>query len=316
MSSVFRNTLYDRRMIYPFSKIVILYNPNSTGASEKNASDLKDKITVLRKGVAVSLKQTEYAGHAEVIGEEYAQKDDAVLIVSSSGDGGYNELINGVMKHTTEKVTVCVLPSGNANDHHRSTGNDDVAAMIAAGNTTTIDVIRVAGMSDGKRWQRYAHSYVGAGLTAYIGKKLTEAKLNPINEKWLVVKYLLKFNHVSLKFAESSRWRRYSSIVYGNINQMSKVIKLSSDSRTDDGKMEVYETRSKSTLKLIAMFIRASVVGFTPNHVVKKSTLWSLRPLAIQCDGEAFMLDAQEMITLTVVPDAVRTIAASEVKRP
>ena len=292
-----------------FKDIIIIYNPVSTGNSQANAEKLKSELVPRMKTTSIRLFATEYAGHAEKIGKEYAKHDNA-LLVSSSGDGGYNELVNGVLSAKEPKVTVCVLPSGNANDHYHATGENNLVETIVESKTTLIDVLKVEGTQQDKVWLRYAHSYIGVGITAYVGKKLTEAKLNPINEKWLTVKYLLKFGHVSLKVTSwgQQKFRRYSSLVIGNINRMSKVIKLDADTSLIDGKFEVYTIRTRSPLGLIKALIAASAVGAKLIERTEKIEFISKNDFEIQCDGEVFKVRGSKKCVVSAMRQSLRTV--------
>ncbi len=292
-------------MSYPFREIIIIYNPNSTGPSKKNALDLQKELKAkLSKTVRVITKGTKDAGHAEEIGAGYAKKDSKTLLVSSSGDGGYNELVNGVLQHKTNHVTVAVMPSGNANDHHHATATDDLGARIIAGKTHKIDVIGVNATKEGKPWKHYAHSYVGLGMTAYIGEKLTKADLNPWNEKWMVIKYMLKFSHVTLKLGDAEQWKRYSNVIFGNIDRMSKVIKLSDKTELSDGKFEVY---SSTTGELLSYLLKGVSVGLEAKHRASSFKVTAKRSYQIQLDGEVFNIDSGK-IHLKSVKNLLRTL--------
>lgn len=296
-------------MAYPFTEIIILYNPNSTGPSEDNAKGLKEDLTgKLPKSVSLKVKATKRPGHAEEIGAEYAKQDSRALLVSSSGDGGYNELINGVLQHDTKHVAVAVLPSGNANDHHHATADDDLIDRIVAGKTTLMDVLEVTATKDGQPWTRYAHSYVGIGLTAYIGEKLTEAELNPINEKWLVAKYLLKFGHVTLKLDDAKQWRHYCSVVIANIDRMSKRVQLSNSASMTDGKAEVYVLRSRSVWGILKYLIRGATAGLTPWKRTKELCIDMKHDYEIQLDGE-IALDQKVKVTVRAQSRKLLTVA-------
>ena len=162
-----------------FHTAIVIFNPNSTGNSESNAREFARRLEKANTNVSVDVIATEYAGHAEKIASEHAG-DAKTLIVSSSGDGGYNEVINGVLK-SNGKCAVAVLPSGNANDHYNALASDDLVANIKRGKTREIEAIKIESRVDGKTWQRYAHSYVGFGITPKIGKELTIRKLNAFN---------------------------------------------------------------------------------------------------------------------------------------
>lgn len=296
-------------MSYPFTAIVIIFNPNSTGDSMSNAKKLqKALIRSLPKKVSITLIATERAAHAEEIALDVAIKNKRVLIVSSSGDGGYNEVLNGLLKANNPHAAAVVLPSGNANDHHEAISLRSLEDKIRHPRIEAIDAIKVAAMKDGKSFTRYAHSYVGVGLTAYIGKKLTEATLNPVNEKWLVLKYLLLFKGVTLKVEPDLRWHRYSSIVFGNISRMSKIIKLAPESHYDDGKIEVYELRTKSFIGTTLSLLFGSTFGLRPSAQLQRLSFRARRPVQVQFDGEVIQLDARDRITVSVDRSSFKTL--------
>lgn len=295
-------------MTYPFSEIIIIYNPVSTGDSRANAQSLQQKLDKRLVHTTVSLLATKHAGHAEEIARRYAAQKD-VLLVSSSGDGGYNDLVNGLLSVKDAQATVCVLPSGNANDHAVATTDTPLEERIITGKTISIDLIKLQAVQNGKTFVRYAHSYIGFGLTAYIGDKLTQADLNPVNEKWLVLRYMLKFRHVTLRLPIEGSWRRYSSVIIANIDRMSKVIQLDAAASVVDGKVELYVHRSRTRMSLIMKLLRAAVVGMdTERNIVSLSTVSKYR-LKVQCDGEVTLLDKEQPITVEVMSRYLSVIA-------
>lgn len=82
-------------------------------------------------GLAVSLMPTEHAGHATQLSRSAADSGRP-LVVSVGGDGGYNEVVNGVMQAGNDQASTAVLAAGNANDHRRSTAEMPIAVGIAA----------------------------------------------------------------------------------------------------------------------------------------------------------------------------------------
>lgn len=289
----------------PYSKVVIIYNPNSTGSSKANAKKLQQELKE-SLSIPVTLTPTSHAGHGEEIAEKLARSNQRIVLVSSSGDGGYNEVINGVLKISDSKLVTHVLPSGNANDHHHATTKGSSAERIAGAHETAIDVIKVSGTKDGKPWQRYAHSYVGIGLTAYVGKRLTEATLNPLNEKLIVLKYVALFRHVTIRI--QGKKRRYTSLVFGSVDRMSKVLKLRGTKSLGDGKMEVYEIRERNTLQTFLTLIGGSTAGFSPSMRTDLFSFRTVRATEIQLDGEVFKLDADTDVTVTCHKQALKII--------
>ena len=299
---------YTGGMRKAFNEIVVIYNPNSTGDSQKNAEAFADEVKKRLEGQKVTVRKTEYAGHALKIAREYAKSGQNVLIVSSSGDGGYNEVVNcimgaaGVAKH----VAAAVLPSGNANDHHNALGSDDLVGRIQAGKTERIELLKLTSKVKGKAWVRYAHSYIGFGLTPKVGRELTARKLNVFNEKWHVLYHLLKFKHVDLTAGKTVR--RFSSLVFATVNRMSKVVKLASDAAKNDGLMEVYETEYRSPWQLMKVLVKASLKGLSQNDRRASYELVTITPTLVQLDGEVFTLDARADVVISCEKDALLTV--------
>ena len=65
------------------------------------------------------------------------------LLVSVSGDGGYNEVVDGTMQAGNDAAVCAVLPAGNANDHRRATREQPLADAIVTGSVTRIDLLRL-----------------------------------------------------------------------------------------------------------------------------------------------------------------------------
>lgn len=294
-------------MSFTFNEIVIIYNPNSTGNSEHNAKVFKKRLEAKRVKAKLTIISTDHAGHAEEIAERYASGKTNVLIVSSSGDGGYNEVVNGVLKVAHhDNVATAVLPSGNANDHARSVGSGNLLENIVNGKVETIETIKVTSVVEEKPWVRYAHSYVGFGLTPKIGRELTSLKLNVVNEKWHTLYHLLKFKHVDL--TAGGKVRRFSSLIFATVRQMSKVIKLDQGAHKNDGKMEVYETDYKSPIQLINMLFHASLKGMSHTDRRERYDIRTIKPTLIQLDGEVFVLDAESDVTIECEKNVLRTV--------
>lgn len=295
-------------MKYPFDEIVIVYNPNSTGDSEENARMLEEKLANKLPKVTLTVIATEFAGHGEEFGASLARKKHQKLILSSSGDGGYNELINGVLSVGIDSTVVAVIPSGNANDHHHATASDDLVERVARGKSRPIDVLQLQGTSAGKLSTRYAHSYIGVGITPYIARQLNLMDLNPINEKWLVLKYLLRFKSVKLRLEKNVEAHRYASILFANIDRMSKVISLSENAELDDGEMEVYIHTRRSLWGYARTLFKGAVFGINPDRRVTSFWFATTEPLNVQCDGEVLTLDKETEATVKVVAKGLKTL--------
>lgn len=288
-----------------FHTVVIIFNPNSTGDGEANAAALERRILAAAPDMTVITEPTKYAGHALKLAKEYA-KDESTVIVSSSGDGGYNEVVNGVLSVSGAKAAMAVLPSGNANDHYAAVASDDLVKNISKGTSRRIEAIRLESYVGNKKWVRYAHSYVGFGITPKIGKELTIRKLNAFNEKWHTLYQLMRFKHVDI--SDEKTVRRYSSLMFSTIGRMSKIIRLEDSADQHDGKMEVYETEYQSPWQLLGMLLHASLRGLAKSDRVERYRLRTIERTMVQLDGEVFTLDADSDILLSCEKSAIRTV--------
>jgi diacylglycerol kinase (ATP) len=279
-------------------EIYIIYNPVSTGDSQKNARKLYTQLKKrMPKKTIIELIKTEYAGHAEEIAKRIGTKGKKTLIVSSSGDGGYNEVINGALKNPNKTVMTGLIPSGNANDHHRGLTNGQFVEDVVAGRTMKIELLKVNAKINGRRWQRYAHSYIGIGLSPAIGKELTKAKLNFFNEKWLLLKFFFKYTHA--KIIVNREVRSYSSLIFSSVSVMSKVIKLSKNVAPNDGKFQVSSIYHQNKLRVLSWLLIATTRGLEEHATTSRYKFKSIKSLPIQLDGEVFTIDKNTRVTIT-----------------
>src|SRR3954452_18431697 len=148
----------------PFDRIVIIFNPQSTGNAPPSAEQLRTKLARWLTTVPLELCPTRHAGHARELART-AAATGRPLIVSVSGDGGYNEVVDGVMQAGNDQAVCAVRAAGNANDHRRTTAQRPLVDAIAAGEVRRIDLLRLT-VGDGLHARtRYAHSYIGMDLT-------------------------------------------------------------------------------------------------------------------------------------------------------
>lgn len=286
----------------PFSSIIIIYNPNSTGNGKQLATELRTALHAKDKDLPISLKPTKYAGHAEAMAYELAKTDKRPLIISASGDGGYHEVVNGLIRAQREgaKPVAGLLPAGNANDHYTNIHAADTVKAILQHKTQTIDLLKLTSRSNGKPLERFAHSYMGIGLTPKVGKELNKTDLNWFNEIIIVCRVLFFLKPVRISVRGKNR--SYDSLIFSNIDKMSKVLTLSKTASTEDGKFEMTAFRKRHKLKLISTLIHSSTIGLTGSTSLTKYHFKTVKPALMQIDGEITLLDANTEVTITIEP--------------
>jgi diacylglycerol kinase (ATP) len=289
----------------PLRRVVVVLNPNSTGDGPDNARGLRDELAATTPELPVELVETEHAGHAEELARDAVRAEPGTLVVSASGDGGYHEVVNGVI--TAGRGAAAVLPSGNANDHATATQERPLAEAIrdaaTAGVSTRIDLLEVSGAGR----TRVAHSYVGAGITPVAAAALNEHDLDAVKESLLVAKAFWRYRPMTITHDGTDI--DIDSLVFANIDRMGKYAQLSEGSAPDDGKFETLLIPHRGKLRLLAEFLRV----LRGRHEYRsRSTPYEFRthtPMPLQLDGEVFHVDGGSSVTVRCLPLALQTVA-------
>lgn len=291
-----------------YSTIAVIYNPNSTGQSEVLARRFATQMNTRIPGQKVELIKTEYPGHGEELAYKIAVESKTPLIISSSGDGGYCDVVNGVMKAQKEGYAAVtgLLPAGNANDHYNSLHKGDSIKRIRAQDTKKIDVLKISSCSNGKSIERYAHSYIGFGLTPAVGLELNKTKLNAFNEVIIVLRALFTVKPVRLKV--EGKTRAYESIIFSNVDVMSKYLKISRASSVTDGKFEVTTFRRRNKLRLLLILVELSLKGVAEDKKTNEYVLRTTRETLVQTDGEVTALDGNTKTIISIEHEALECI--------
>jgi diacylglycerol kinase family enzyme len=103
-------------------------------------------------------------------------------VVSVSGDGGYNEVVDGVMHADNPEAVCAVMAAGNANDHRRTTREQPLADAIVAGDVRHIDLLRLTTGTGADARTQYAYSYIGMGLTPIVAIDLEKGGKGSLRE--------------------------------------------------------------------------------------------------------------------------------------
>ena len=290
-------------------ELFIIYNPQSTGNSEANAVQLAEQLKAAQDFEAdIHIICSERDGGTEDVAYALAMSAPKALIISSSGDGGYNEVINGALraKHEGADPICGLLPSGNANDHYRNLHSGPIVGQIIKGKHRSIDVLQITGTRDGKPWQRLAHSYIGVGLTPKVGRELNKVQLNRFREAWIVVRTLYKLR--GSRLVVRGRERTYDSLIFSNVGKMSKILNLSDLSKLEDGKFEIIAFPSRTRLQLLWQLVRATTVGLHTERQARSYSFSTIAPTSIQLDGEVYQLDGHSQVKVSLLPRTLKCI--------
>lgn len=285
-------------MAHAFDRVVVVFNPHSTGDALERAEELKSGLAERASELPVELRPTEYAGHAREIAQAEA---GSPLIVSVSGDGGYNEVVDGVMK-AGGTASAAVLAAGNANDHRRVVARRPLLDAIVDGTTERLDVLRLTVDED----VRYAHSYVGLGITPVVALELERGGKGSLREVLTTVRAFSRFHPFTVE-VDGGR-ETFDSLVLANIPEMAKYATIADGARPDDGVFEVVLVRHHSKLRTALTAVRAAVRGLGPQPSVREYEFTTVDPMPAQVDGEVLELGARARVRVDVVPGGLSTV--------
>jgi diacylglycerol kinase (ATP) len=292
--------------VRPFDRIVIVFNPQSTGDAPTSAEELRAELARRLPDVPLELCPTQQAGHAREIAREVA-RTGRPLLVSVSGDGGYNEVVDGVMQAGNEQAVCAVRAAGNANDHRRTTRERPLADAIVAGDVRRIDLLRLTlGRGSGAQ-TRYAHSYIGVGLTPVVAVDLEKGGKGSWREIVSVVRGFARFRPFPIRLEDGLR-RTIDSLLFANISEMAKYATLSEGARPDDGRFEVVTQQRTGKLRVLATALRAATRGLGPQPSTTHYAFTTLAPMPLQLDGELVELDAGTLVAVDIAPRALATV--------
>lgn len=294
-----------------YTAISIIYNPRSTGEGKQLAHELEHKLRDRLPRRKITVLPTRHAGHAEELAYTLAKASKRPLIISVSGDGGYNEVVNGAVRAQLEgaQPTTGLMPAGNANDHFRSLHTYELADAAASGHAQIIDVLKLSYTDNGVLQERYAHSYIGLGFTPQAGNELNKNKhrLNRINEIWLVAKILLFFLR-PVKLNVRGEIRAYDSLIFSNVSKLGKILTISNVADASDGKFEIIAFRRRNRLRLIFTLFTAWTRGLKGKRQAANYSFRTTKAAMVQLDGEILTLEANAKVTVSIEPKMLRCI--------
>jgi diacylglycerol kinase family enzyme len=205
------------------------------------------------------------------------------LIVAVSGDGVYNEIVNGVMDVTGSDALTALAAGGNANDHGRSTRRmplvDAIVAAHLGGHARHLDLLRITVRAGETRWSQYPHSYVGLGLTPLTAVGLKRDRRGTVAELVSVLRTFTGLAPVEIVRA-------------GGRHEL----------------FEVVSCRHGQRWRIAAMALRAITVGLGPQPRVDRVEFATVDAVPVQIDGEIFDFEPASEIVIDSVPQALATV--------
>lgn len=292
------------------ARVVVVFNPQSSGDGEQLAGRFRERMAARRPELPVELVATEHAGHGRDLAAAHgagATPDAVVLIVSASGDGGYHDVVNGVLDAGGARagVAAAVLPAGNANDHHRAVATRPLDEAVASDELQTIDLLTL--QRSGEDTPEYAHSYIGVGVTAAVAVGLEESGgKGSIGEVLTTLRVLRRL--VPVVLVREGRRRSYDAIVASTVGEMAKFVTLDPDAVPDDGRFEVTELGHLPAWRYPGTLLRAATGRLPGRRGVTRYGFRTTAVTPVQLDGEVRELAADIDVTIGIAAGALLTV--------
>ena len=137
-----------------------------------------------------------------------------------------------------------------------NTGEQPLVDAIVAGEVRHIDLLRLTVGSDSDAHTRYAHSYIGMGLTPIVAIDLEKGGKGSLKEIVSVVRTFAKFRPFTIDVDPGGR-RSLDSLLFANIDEMAKYATLSEDSRPDDGRFEIIALPHTAKWRILAVALES-----------------------------------------------------------
>ena len=289
-----------------FDRIVLIYNPANTRIPLTLAESVRDDLRRQLPDMPVTLQPTRHPGHAREMAYA-AAATGRPLIIAVSGDGVYNEVVNGIMDADGSSAMSAVAAGGNANDHRRSTRRMPLVAAIVDGRARHLDLLRLTVRTNDAVWSRYAHSYIGFGLTPLMAIGLNKDMKGTVMELISVMRTFNRLEPVEIVSSAGGR-ARYDSLVFANVARMAKYGRISNSGRPDDGLFEVVSCPHRSRWRIALMVLRAATVGLGRQPRISRYDFATTEATPIQIDGEVMHAGAQSQVVIDCVSHALTTV--------
>lgn len=169
-----------------------------------------------------------------------------------------------------------------------------------------MDVLEVTARAKNFSLTTYAHSYVGLGVTPLAGDALNKQGKSLVSELRILFTTYAKF--VPFPAEIDGRTREYNNIIFGNINEMAKVVKLHESVSLNDGKFEVIKMRHHSNIGMVLQLIYTAIFGVKKSRTTSEFTMKLPKKELVQLDGEIIKLPAGTTLTVRSIRSGIESL--------
>lgn len=289
-----------------FDRITLIYNPRSKGPAAAKSAQLAAALRVRLPGVPVAVLASASPGHGRALSRD-AAAGGCPLVVSVSGDGGYNDVVNGVLEAGNPRAVSAVHAAGNANDHRRCTRRRPMLEAIVAAEVRRIDLLKLTVAHGGSGWSRYAHSYIGFGLTPSMALGLQRGNRGRVGEFLAALRTYGRLKPFTVRHARGAQ-SRLDSLIFANIPQMAKYFTLSDSAFPDDGRFEVIALPHAARRRILWFALHATAPGLGRQPSVSRYRFFTTDALSCQIDGEVLDLPGDADVLIECVPGALAMV--------
>lgn len=233
--------------------------------------------------------------------------DDTVICVG--GDGTCNEVLNGIILSKRSNIKLAILPDGTGNDFVRVTKgiNAEFVERVQKGLGELIDVGKVSGKEG---VSRYFLNIAGFGLDGKVVEIMDRQRANgfggAMSYSSAIIRGFFAYKKPNIELvADGFEYRGKTLLVaFCNGNTYANGIKISPDSKVNDGKMEVCVFGDVSIwhyIKYLGKLKRGIKIDHPEVHYYQgnRVSVFSEKALAGQLDGEYHSFDQAEVELLT-----------------
>ncbi len=298
-------------------RYLVIVNPVSRGGTAQ-----EEGIWLLNRlkkaGVDYEFLFTERAGHAEEMVVKWAEDFD--VVVSVSGDGTTNEIINGIMKVPSAELRLAMFPAGTADDFACNMGYDrrdkEQALRAILGNTCrTIDLIRYDDRYAAVTWGLGVDSEIADGAYKWKRFRIPAYFYSGLKKCFFEdrKKYHVRFDYEGQTFDD---WVLISILC--NAPVFGRYIKINPNARMNDGLLDLTIGREMPNVYGLILFGFACMGGrhgfssLVSYHQVHSMRVECKSETYAQIDGEVYRFDAGKIINLSVVPQALKVLVPAE----
>jgi len=290
---------------------IVILNPEAGSAKEaaavvrriRHLPDVAVRLTA-RKGDAVRFVRT-------------ALRKGCEMIVAAGGDGTLNEVVNGIGT-TNSDVRLGLIPLGTGNDFARTLGLptdlDEAIAVLAAGQTRAIDLVRVT--SDNVR---YFVNVSAGGFSGLVNEKLTPA----MKKTWGPLAYLrgavaalpqLRAYRTKVSFDKKKPLTlSLYNVVIANGRYVAGGRLIAPKASINDGLLDIILIKERSAAELALLAAKVALGHHLSSDAIvfrraAKVTVNSRPGMWFNVDGE---LVGNEPATFEVLPRALQFVVAA-----